>query len=231
MYCVNCGVKLADSEKVCPLCGTEVYHPQIQRGAGDRSYPRYSYPSQEVNSRDALIIISALFLLPAFITAICDIQINGHVSWSGYVIGGLTLAYAVFVFPFWLRKSRPVCLIPLWTVITAIYLFYINRSVGGTWFLSFALPVTVFLGALLSIFVALLHIIRKNRLYLYGATVITLGFFVLLIEYLIYITFSVSRFFGWSLYPLVILIILGIVLILLAGNKSYKEAMERKFYL
>ena len=231
MYCVNCGVKLADSEKICPLCATEVYHPQIQRGEGERSYPRYAYPSQEVNSKDALIIITALFMLPAFITAICDVQINGYVSWSGYVIGGLTLAYAVFVFPFWLKKPRAIGLIPLWTAITAVYLFYINRSVGGSWFLSFALPVTVFLGVLLSIFTVLLRLIRANRLYLYGATVIVLGFFVLLIEYLIYITFSVSRFFGWSLYPMVILIILGVVLILLAGNKSYKEAMERKFYL
>ena len=24
MYCVNCGVELADSETVCPLCGTRV---------------------------------------------------------------------------------------------------------------------------------------------------------------------------------------------------------------
>mgnify|MGYP001071229356 CR=1 FL=1 len=27
MYCVNCGVELADSETVCPLCGTRVFHP------------------------------------------------------------------------------------------------------------------------------------------------------------------------------------------------------------
>ena len=26
MYCIKCGVELADSEKVCPLCGTRVFH-------------------------------------------------------------------------------------------------------------------------------------------------------------------------------------------------------------
>ena len=31
MYCANCGVKLADSEKVCPLCKTVAYHPDIKR--------------------------------------------------------------------------------------------------------------------------------------------------------------------------------------------------------
>ena len=31
MYCVRCGVKLADTEEKCPLCGTTVYHPDIRR--------------------------------------------------------------------------------------------------------------------------------------------------------------------------------------------------------
>ena len=25
MYCVKCGVELADSQRVCPLCGTRVF--------------------------------------------------------------------------------------------------------------------------------------------------------------------------------------------------------------
>ena len=29
MYCVKCGVELADSQRVCPLCGTRVFHPDI----------------------------------------------------------------------------------------------------------------------------------------------------------------------------------------------------------
>ena len=29
MYCVKCGVQLADTEKSCPLCGTRVYHPDL----------------------------------------------------------------------------------------------------------------------------------------------------------------------------------------------------------
>ena len=29
MYCIKCGVELADSEKSCPLCQTPVFHPQF----------------------------------------------------------------------------------------------------------------------------------------------------------------------------------------------------------
>ena len=31
MYCVKCGVRLADTEKVCPLCATRVYHPDLEQ--------------------------------------------------------------------------------------------------------------------------------------------------------------------------------------------------------
>ena len=30
MYCIQCGVKLADSQSACPLCGTVVFHPDIK---------------------------------------------------------------------------------------------------------------------------------------------------------------------------------------------------------
>ena len=40
MYCVKCGVELADGEKQCPLCGTRVYHPDIQTNEAFPPYPR-----------------------------------------------------------------------------------------------------------------------------------------------------------------------------------------------
>ena len=30
MYCVRCGVELAESENVCPLCETPVYYKGVQ---------------------------------------------------------------------------------------------------------------------------------------------------------------------------------------------------------
>ena len=41
MYCIKCGVELADSEKVCPLCGTRVYHPDIEIKTTEPPFPEY----------------------------------------------------------------------------------------------------------------------------------------------------------------------------------------------
>ena len=73
MYCINCGVKLADTEKICPLCGVTVFHPEISRPEGEPLYPRGRYPAAQVNSRIAAIILSTLFALPLFICLLCDL--------------------------------------------------------------------------------------------------------------------------------------------------------------
>lgn len=44
MYCIKCGVELADSEKVCPLCGTRVFHPDLPGGQGETPYPPTTVP-------------------------------------------------------------------------------------------------------------------------------------------------------------------------------------------
>ena len=39
MYCINCGVRLEDTEKVCPLCHTTVpFHPDIERKEAESLY-------------------------------------------------------------------------------------------------------------------------------------------------------------------------------------------------
>ena len=92
MYCVKCGVELADSQRVCPLCGTRVFHPDIPRTPADPPYPpdERVHP-EEVNRSGVCFILTALALLPAVICVLCDWRINGGILWSGYASGGILL--------------------------------------------------------------------------------------------------------------------------------------------
>ena len=96
MYCVKCGVELADSQRVCPLCGTRVFHPDIPRTPADPPYPpdERVHP-EEVNRSGVCFILTALALLPAVICVLCDWRINGGILWSGYASGGILLLYVV----------------------------------------------------------------------------------------------------------------------------------------
>ena len=66
MYCVKCGVELADSEKKCPLCGTPVFHPDIPRNLSDPPFPpdRRIRP-EDVDRSGILFVLTVAALLPA----------------------------------------------------------------------------------------------------------------------------------------------------------------------
>lgn len=230
MYCVNCGVKLADTEKQCPLCGVTAFHPDILRDEAQPLFPQQHAPAPQVSSRAALIILTTAFLLPLLITLQCDVLINRAVTWSGYVAGALIVGYVILVLPCWFRKPNPVIFVPCGFAAIGLYVLYINLATGGNWFLSFAFPVIGFLGLVVTAVVTLLRYIRRGRLYIFGSAGIALGLFMPLMEFLICITFARS-FAGWSLYPLIPLVLLGGMQIFLAICRPARETMERKFFI
>ena len=230
MYCINCGVKLAASEKKCPLCGTVPYHPDIPRQEGLPLYPRDSDPPAEVRPKVIPVVVLVLFILPLLITLLCDLRINGSVTWSGYVIGALILGYVILGLPLWFRQPNPVIFVPCAFAAVVLYLLYIDLVTGGSWFLSFAFPVAGGIGLMVTAVVTLLRYVRRGRLYILGGASIAFGGFMLLMEFLLNLTFH-QRFIGWSVYPLVTLTLLGGLMIYLAINRSARETMERKLFI
>ena len=97
--------------------------------------------------------------------------------------------------------------------------------------MSFAFPVTACIGLVATAVVVLLKYLRRGRLYVIGGACIVLGAFMPLLEFLIYITFDVSRFAVWFMYPLIALALFGGMLIFLALCRPAQQSMERKFFL
>lgn len=229
MYCINCGVKLSDTEKRCPLCDTLVYHPEIQRAYVSPLYPEENPPAAKSNSALLGGAATIIFLIPLLVSFFSDILGDGTLSWFGFVAGGLFVGYISFALPLWFRKPNPVIFIPCGFASATLYLLYINIATGGSWFLSFAFPVAGALCLISSTLAVLFRYTRGGRLYIFAGAFIATGVFVLMTEFLLCITFSLS-FVGWSVYSLVVLSILGFLLIYLALNRVARETLERKLF-
>jgi hypothetical protein len=231
MYCANCGVKLADSEDRCPLCHTPAYHPDIPRQPGRPLFPAERYPD---TAKKTLWLSAFLTLTTVFVAAIvllCDLQMGSGISWSGYVLGGLATFYVAFILPSWFARPNAVIFVPCTFAVAAGYLFYINLAVGGNWFFSFALPITGIVAAIVTTVITLLRYVPKGALYTFGGASIALGGLMLLTEFLVNLTFHISGFVGWSLYPLIALVIVGGILIFLAICRPARQTLERKFFI
>lgn len=229
MYCVKCGVRLADTEEKCPLCSTAPGDIQFKSEPVKALYPKNRYPEPSVKPGAINGTILVLFLLPLLITFFVDLQTDWVLNWFWYVAGALVLAYVVLALPIWFRRPNPVIFVPCDFAASALYLLLINVLTGGSWYLCFALPVTGSVCLIVTAVVVLLRYLRKGRLYIFGGAMIAMGAVMLLVEWLLRVTFD-TVFIGWSVYPLTALALLGGLLIFLAINSTVREKMERKFF-
>ena len=229
MYCIKCGVKLADTEKKCPLCNTIVCHPDFKQTAERPLYPSNKMPKNDSGSKALNGAVIILFFIPLFVCFFADLSLDGKIEWFGYVAGALILSYVAFALPLWFKKPNPVIFVPCNFVAIALYLLYINFATGGSWFLSFAFPAVGGICLITCTVVTLMHYLHRGRLYILGGAFMALGVFMLLVEFLLKVTFGL-RFIGWSIYPLVVLLLFGGLLIYIAINNAAREMIERKLF-
>ena len=230
MFCIKCGVQLADTEKSCPLCGTVCFHPELPRPQAEPLYPKGRQPQPQFNPTGVMSALTILFLIPILITLLCDLRVNHAITWSGYVAGAILLTYELALLPGWFRKPNPVIFVPCGFAAITAYLLYIDLHNGGRWFFPFALPLMAGLCIIFTALIALLHYLRKGKLFIFGGCAVALGLFMPVVEFLAIRTLERTPA-GWSIYPFVALVLLGGYLIFLGICRPARESMERKFFI
>ena len=222
-------MRLAETENKCPLCNTVVYHPDFKQPEVPKNYPDDKIPKSNSVAKASSGVIVFLFLVPLLISFISDLQADGKLDWFGFVAGALVVGYITLALPLWFKKPNPAVFVPCSFAASALYLLYINLATNGSWYLSFALPIISVLCLITCTLFSLIYYVKRGRLYIFGGALILLGGFMLLVEYLLNVTFGVP-FVGWSIYPLVVLTLLGCMLIYLAIDKNAREIIKRKLF-
>ena len=230
MYCIKCGVELADTEKHCPLCGTVVYHPELMQKEAIPTYPPYRKPKQRINRRGVLFVISVIYLILVAQLFVCEFTIFNEFHWSLYAVGGLILSYVGVILPMWFARPNPVIFVPCDFAAVILYLWLISLLTGGNWFLTFALPIAGATGILITAVIALTHYLKKGYFFIFGGASILSGSLIFQIEILLSVTFA-AKFYFWSVYPLIGFVLLGIALLVIAICKPLREALSKKFFV
>ncbi len=231
MYCIKCGVELSAGQKICPLCQTKVYHPDLPVEETSPTYPQKEFQSEEFNPRGVLFVITILAALVIGLIVGFEWSLHKTIGWSGYAAGGILLAYLTLILPNWFRHANPVIFVPCDFVGVLALLLYINLRTGGKWFFCFALPVVVSLCAVVSAMVALIRYVRRGRLYIIGGGLIGLGVWTVLLEYFLRTAFSVKTAIYWSPFSGGSLFIMGMMLIVIAIVKPLRESLRKIFFV
>ena len=231
MYCVKCGVRLADGTERCPLCATPVWIPEnadIQKANDGYSSV---YPKKKENERiPAAIFLTIALAVVSTVCLIFCLRTYGAVRWSGYVMSGIAALYIIAVLPMWFRRPNPVVFVPTSFIAVSAFLLYVCLHNHGNWFFTFAFPVVMLLGILTTAAVSLFRYVKGGKLFIIGGLLAALGASSMLIEYFEHITFG-TKMFSWSLYSMSTFFLFGLFLILAGIIQSLREWLERRSFL
>lgn len=234
-YCVNCGVELQRGEPRCPLCGIESvnpYEPAVEAG-GQRPYPLHVESlNRRIDRRYTTMFVSLLLLIPLFVCAFCDLMIDGGLSWSAYVLGGLGVVFVWFLLPTFFARRRALKCILFDGAAAAGMLILIERMTEGHWFLTLGLPLVLFSMALALLIAGLCSPrLRWSPLVRGAAGVCGFGLVVVAIEYAIMLYNGVFTAPKWSAYAFFPLLVVSAALLLLNRRAGVKEQLKRRFFI
>ncbi len=233
-YCVNCGVKLADTEKDCPLCGTPVINPSAP--VIPDAIPTYPVTKTvtelwHVRIKAIADIVLIMLMIPIFTCLISDYFTNGQFNWSPFVALSLVLFAVIMYPPYAIKKHAFYICFAIDVVAVLGYLYLMNFLLKGDWFVPFALPVTVILAGLVLIGALLIRRSFWHILKTLGTLIILTGMFIMALEWLLNICFFNRATISWAWYSFIPCVVIGIILFFIANNPRIKEAMRRKFFI
>ena len=163
-----------------------------------------------------------------------DLRMNGRVDWSGFVSCGLGVLYVCLCLPFWFRRRDPVIFVPICFAAFLLGALYICLKTGGSWFLSFALPVGGTLMVIVETAVTLCrHTVGRyphRYFYIFSGVSFALGALCVLIEFLLCKTFGLALRW-WSLIPLAALVLLGVLLLVIAISRPLRQSLYKRLFI
>ena len=155
-YCVECGVKLEQSLKHCPLCQTPVVNPnelmKVSNANNNEPFAKEKGEVEPIKKHDIGLWLTLVFGSTAIACGLLNFLVFNHNYWSIPVIGACIIIWLFFC-PRMFLPQIPVYLNLLATAISIIfYEFAITfMTKNNHCFFEIALPTTLVVIVLISI--------------------------------------------------------------------------------
>ncbi len=232
-YCVQCGVRLASYEKVCPLCGTPVVNPNPQE---KKDVPRFvdniDISNQNINHHFITNMITTLLAVPIIITTVIDLFINHRLSWSLLVTGAEIIFWFFVIFP--LRHSlKNTWLYGLIdSLVVALYILLIALMTNGLdWYLKIALPLLVMSCVFIVIDIFVFKREKANKIWIFGSFLTNFAWYLMGINL---ITHKAARGYfdiTWALWPGIPLFTFGLFFVIISKSSNISDWLRRKLFI
>jgi len=240
-YCVNCGVKVIESEESCPLCNCPVVNPMKDKTMPEdmeRPYPKRRDTLKNIIDRKFIIsVISILYLLPIIICIAVDVTLQKSMTWSVISTASVILCWAIIFLPYILEKRfASVYLtmdLALMAVLFSAIAWYINDY---DWVSILAMPIALAVYVILTLIIYGINMKVVYGLYIGAIVMSGIGVISVITELLVwnYLRHYVaedSAFAYWSLFVFISCIIVAGLLCYTEWKKAVKRGLEKRFHI
>jgi hypothetical protein len=232
-FCVNCGVRLAPSERQCPLCDVFVNNPVSPwTESAERPYPRRveTIIKKNVDAKFTVVIISISLIIPAIIPMLTDLFITGGITWSRYVLGALFCLFVFIPLPLMFKRPNKYLFWLLDTLSIAGYVFLIYSSSNSRgWYFSLALPiiVSVALGVLITMIITGSSISSLKKAAAISAII---GLVSVSIDLVINFYLNSASPVHWSVFVVSPLLVFSLIFHVIDRKVKLKEELRKRLF-
>ena len=228
-YCVNCGVKLKESEKVCPLCNTKVINPNNLKTEFIPAYSQNIEKTKKVNKKYLCFLITIILMGVTIITVLCNLIFTGNITWSIYAVASILFLNSKLSFVLFKNKFFPL-FIDLLTTETLIYVIaYLNN--GLHWFYYLVCPFIFIIWIYIILCTFVLSKKKYNLLRRFSVAFSFISVILLIIESCIDMYKYEKITINWSIYAILPIIIIGTILFLISYNRKLIEEIKQRIFI
>ncbi len=228
-YCVNCGVKLKESEKVCPLCNTKVINSNNLKTEFIPAYSQNIEKTKKVNKKYLCFLITIILMGVTIITVLCNLIFTGNITWSIYVVASILFLNSKLSFVLFKNKFFPL-FIDLLTTETLIYVIaYLNN--GLHWFYYLVCPFIFIIWIYIILCTFVLSKKKYNLLRRFSVAFSFISVILLIIESCIDMYKYEKITINWSIYAILPIIIIGTILFLISYNRKLIEEIKQRIFI
>lgn len=234
-YCVQCGVKLEQSLKTCPLCHTPVINPNeltsddLSKGSGPFSTVKGEVEPMKKN--DIGLWFTLVYGSTAIACGVLNLFVFNHNYWSIPVIGACIILWLFFC-P---RMFFPQIPLYLNLIVSAVSVIFYEFAItlmteNDSWFYELALPITLVLMALVALSGVCYRFVAQSLMATVLYFFIDAAFFSIAIECFIdrFIRNDIRIF--WSAIVFSVCSVISVALIAILSIKRLRAAVKKRLH-
>lgn len=231
-YCVNCGVELDKSCRLCPLCRTPVLNPnQPIDTESPPPYPLKKGKEESAVHKEFTILISIILLTTSVVCLLLNLLLIKRGYWSVYVIGPCAVLW-IFLIPYFFPGKIPTSASLIFNGVgIATYLNCIsNLHPGHGWYEDIALPVTALATACVVSFHLFSHYRKRSMITRTAWLLGSLALICVAVELLLHHHYQQPLHLSWSAVVLTCCASVDVVLMAIYFMKGLREEFRKRMH-